>query len=223
MSDYIPPSDSNYDDWLSLFTTFITNSGTSLGLTPAQIAAMQTAQEDWHNAFMAKINFTNNAKAATQTKDMERRESEYMARQLVRIIQASPYLSDAQRVLAGITVPDQIATSSSPELIETTAAPLILLDWSQRCTMIIHYGKNPANERRNALPTGMKGCRIFYALNGMPQNEEGWIYLADHTRSPFIHVMPVTVPTTLAYRVQYFDRRYRLGVFGPAAVGTIVP
>lgn len=211
--DYIPGSDSAYDTWLANFAAFVQASGASLGLTPEQISAMQDSKTAWHNSFTAHLGQQNAARTATQNKETHRGDSQALARQLVRLIQASPIITDAQRAAAGITVPDQTAVSSSPELVETTPAPLVLLDWSRRSTMVIHYGQNPANEHRNPILPGMKGCRIFYAIGGIPAAENGWQFLVDHTRSPYVHVLTLDEPVKVAYRVQYFDRKYRTGTF----------
>jgi len=55
-----------------------------------------------------------------------------------------------------------------------------MFDWSQRSRVwyvvprsggTIRFSPNPANERQNALPAGMGGCKLWYALGGIPTND----------------------------------------------------
>jgi len=67
------------------------------------------------------------------------------------------------------------------------------------------FGPNPANERQNALPAGMRGCKLWYALGGIPTKEQDWKFLVDDTRpaarsaepSPYVHVLTIDAPTRL--------------------------
>ena len=68
MSDFIPAPDAGYDTWLLNFANFAEASGASLGLTPAQIPAMQTAQTDWHNTLVSKQTLHDSAMAANQNR-----------------------------------------------------------------------------------------------------------------------------------------------------------
>lgn len=213
MANFIPRKDSLYDTWLANFTNFVTTTGPSLGLTPEQIAEMEAANLAWRATYDNNLSTHQTARMATQTKDMERQDSEFIARQLARIISANPDLNNTQREAAGLTLPEATAVSSSPELIDTIAAPLVVLDFSQRSKMIIHYGHNPMNERHNALPLGMKGCKIWYCLGGIPASDADWRFVVDHVRSPYIHNLTIETSTMVAYRVQYFDRKYRLSSF----------
>ena len=184
-------------------------------------ADLQTANDDWHTAFVSHLSIQNAAKAATAAKNDERDDSEGLARQLARILQANPAMTDAARGQAGLTIPDEEPTPLGPDTVEQTPPPLLSLDWSQRQRVTIHFGPNPANERENALPAGMRGVKLWYALGGIPASEDDWRYLVDDTRSPYVHVLTISEPTTVAYRAQYFDRKMRPGPFSDPAIATV--
>ena len=112
--------------------------------------------------------------------------------------------------------------SAMPEdLVHETAPPLIVLDFSKRRQMTIHWGPNPENGRNNALPEGTRGAKLFCHIGGIPADENDWVWLADDTRSPYIHLLNNSAPLTIAYRAQYFDRRMNTGPFGDPVVATI--
>ena len=223
MPDFIPSADADFDGWFQNFSNFITAAGAGLGLAPGDITTISSEFSAWHAAYVAQVSIQAQAKAkaATQAKNEERDDAETIVRQFARMVQANPNVTNAQRAAAGLTVPDAQPTASSPADIDTTAPPIVLLDWSQRSRVIIHFGQNPSNERINALPAGMRGCRLYYAIGGIPANEADWKYLVDDVRSPYIHVLTVTQPTTIAYRAQYFDRQMRLGPMSDPATATV--
>jgi len=105
--------------------------------------------------------------------------------------------------------------------VEAEREPLLRLDWSQRSRVTIHFGPNPSNERQNALPVGMRGCKLWYPLGGIPTKEEDWKFLVDDTRSPYVHVLTIDAPVTVAYRAQYFDTHMRTGPFSDPAIATV--
>lgn len=220
-ADYIPSSDADFDNWFSVFSIFCSSSGLTHGLTALQATAISDAYNAWHNAYQSHLQQQNSAKAATLIKNDERTEAEDMARQYARILQAAPSMTDAGRAAAGLTVPDSQPTPQGSGAVESTVSPLLLLDWSQRSRVTIKFGTNPQNERNNALPTGMRGCKLWYALGGVPANDADWKFLVDDTRSPYTHVLTISEPTTIVYRAQYFDRQMRTGPFGDPVVATV--
>lgn len=220
-ADYIPSSDADFDNWFSIFSTFCSGGGLTHGLSAAQGTAISDAYDAWHSAFQNHQTQQNAAKAATQIKNDERAEAEDMARQFARILQSVPTMTDAGRSAAGLTVADSQPTPQGSGQVESTMPPLLLLDWSQRSRVTIKFGSNPQNERNNALPPGMCGCKLWYALGGVPANEADWKFLVDDTSSPYTHVLTITEPTTIVYRAQYFDRQMRTGPFGDPVVATM--
>ena len=222
MADYVPARDDAFSTWLSNFVSFCSTKGTTVGLTAEQVSEIQGKLGGWNSAFTAHVTATSAAKGATQTKDLDREEAEELARQLAMIMQNNPDMTDADRAEAGLTVRGQ--NPGIPEsIIDETDPPILLLDWSQRGRMLVKYGTNPENGRRNPLPEGISAVRLWYALGGVPTEETGWVFLADDRRSPFVHVLGNMQPVTVAYRAQYLDKRLDAGAFCDPVLATVTP
>ena len=221
MADYIPASDSMFDEWVRNFTEQCDAAAASLGLQPADVAAMEDAYDSWHSSYVNHQAAQNAARAATEEKDEARERAEDMFRRYTRMIQARPGTTDSQRQALGITVPDTTKTALSQDMVLTTPPPLLSVDHSLRGQTIIHFGPNPSNERENPLPQGIRGAKIWYHIGGLPASEDEWKWLGDDTNSPYTHTIGGAEPVTVAYRAQYFDRRMRLGTFGDPVVVTI--
>lgn len=118
-------------------------------------------------------------------------------------------------------MPDTIPTAASAQDVLTTPAPLLLLDFSVRRQVTIHWGPNPGNEHGNARPSGIIGCQVEYALGGIPADESAWRVLETDTDSPCIHTVTETTPTTIAYRARYVGKNLKLGPYGDPAECTV--
>lgn len=221
MADYIPASDSMFDEWGRTFYEYCLASAASLGLLADDVRAIQDAYDEWHSAYSDHQNARNAARGAAELKDEQRDGAEEVFRRFTKIIQARPETTDSDREGLGITVPDRTRTALAAQMVLANEAPLVLVDHSLRGQTIIHFGPNPSNERENALPQGMRGSKIWYHIGGLPETEDEWKWLADDTNSPYTHIIRGDKALTLAYRAQYFDRRMRLGPFGDPVVVTI--
>ena len=74
------------------------------------------------------------------------------------------------------------------------------------------------------LPADIKGAKLWFHVGGFsdePQADEDWLYLADDTRSPYVHMVASSEPVTVAYRVQYFDTKMNVGPFSDPATATV--
>lgn len=221
MADYVPRKDNAFNEWLDNLTRFCDTHGAEVGLPADVTAALDAAREEWQDAYAGHLQAQTRARSAAAAKQEQRKTSAESARRAVRILQASPLMTDAFREMAGVTIPDAVPTPFNPELIRMQEPPLVLLDWSIRSTMVIHFGQNPANEHENPLPPGMIGARIWSTDKGRDARECDWTFLADCRRSPYIHKVNNGGAITITYRVQYIDREFATGVFSAPAAGTV--
>ena len=224
MPDYIPHSDADKILWLNNFAGWLTANGSLRGFYPEEIVAMNTlaanASTSWanHNAQQAA------AHTATVAKNMNIAAAIELARQDAMRLQSNPHVTDADRAAAGITVRDETPSEGGGGAggdILTIAPPLLLLDFSIRRQVTVHWGPNPSNEHENARPAIALGCQIQAARGGIPADESLWVPLDIDTDSPYVHVVTETTPTTYAYRARYVNRKLKYGPFGDPAVCTV--
>jgi len=221
MADYIPASDSLFDEWARKFSETSGTYAAELGLSPGDVTTIEDAYNDWQLGYVSHQNARNAARGATEHKDEQRDGAEEVFRRFTRIIQARPETTDSHREALGISVPDTTKTLLAAEMVLANEPPLLLVDHSLRGQTTIHFGPNPSNERENPLPQGMRGAKIWYHIGGLPESDDEWKWLADDTNSPYTHIIGGNEPVSVAYRAQYFDRRMRIGPFGDPVVVTI--
>jgi hypothetical protein len=215
---YIPNQDAQFDEWLENFKTQLPAIATPLGVTPALITAVTDAYDNWDIAYDAHQVAKNASQAAAEVKDEARLSALEAVRPVAGMLQKNPGLTDAQRETLGITVPDREPTPTAPEYVVNLPPPLLLLDWSQRSQVAVHFGVNPSNEKRNAKPVDIAGAKIWFRI------ESGsWQFVADDTNSPYTHNFNITEPSNVEYRAQWFDKKGRTGPFSETAKCTVSP
>jgi hypothetical protein len=121
------------------------------------------------------------AKAAKQAKDDARRAYVNAIRPLVRRLQASPAVTDAERASLGITVPNTSGSIPAP-----TTRPLVAVDCGQRLQHTLRF-VDEATPTRRAKPAGVLGCEIWNKVGATgPVGEGDLRFVAVDTASPYV-------------------------------------
>ena len=221
MGDYIPSNEAGKMLWLFKFASWFGGNGMSHGFTPVEVCAVLSGFVQAKLAVDNTVDKEADVRAAIRAKKEGVAKAVGTARAMARRLQADPTMSDGDRAAAGITIPDATRTAMSPDDIRTMDPPSIGLDFSKRLQVIIHWGPNPHDERRNGRPEGTIGCEIQFHRGGMPALEADWVTLDIDTESPFIHIIHEDTPTTYAYRACYISKDLKRGPFGNPAVCTV--
>ena len=221
MADYIPKDEAGKMQWLSNFAAWLNANGTTHGLSSAEVSDFVTI------ASMAPVAVTNSvtqqaaARAALAAKYTAITTAIEQARRTARRIQDDPHTTDGDRAAAGLTIRDTTPTPTPTDEVMTIPPPMLLLDFSVRRQVSIHWGPNPHNEQQNGRPAGTTGCQIQIARGGIPADEASWMVFDQVTRSPVTHTVHETTPTTYAYRVRYVGKNLKYGPFSTPATCTI--
>ena len=211
--DYIPRSDGNFNGWQNNFVTYAVVNELALGLIPAETASLSMAQTEWLAAYINNINAQNAARGAAVTKDDERDEFTTILRQLTKKIQARVETTNLQREALGITVPDLTRTPIPAELVLTTPSPIVEAHCTDAKTVRIDWYPSMAEGESEAIPQGLDGVAIYYAVY-VEGVENQFKFLAMDTNSPYIHNVENDITKTLIYKARWFDKRKRMGPFG---------
>ena len=105
MGDYIPTSDTIYQDWLANFISVANTNLVSLGLLATEISPLSTEKTSFDTAITDLQTRKAAMKSATQTKDTLKKSTIAKARALVKRIQAKAEVTNALKAQLQITVP----------------------------------------------------------------------------------------------------------------------
>lgn len=194
MADYIPGPDADFNVWQSNFVTYANANLAALGLVAADMTPITTAQTTWATAFPAHITAKNAAAAAKASKDDARRAYVSVMRSLVRRLQASPQVSDAERESLGITVEQSNGPSGPP-----STAPIVSIECGNRLQHTLRY-VDSATPTRKAKPAGVLGIEIWNKVGETPPSTESDLrFVAIDTNAPYTLSFPIAQGGQNAY------------------------
>ncbi|WP_017714874.1 hypothetical protein [Kamptonema formosum] len=182
MTSYIPRPDSEFNSWQTNFASYLSGNLEDLGLTEEQIAPIPEAQNKWLSAYNNHIAAQAAAESACQNKEDTRKAYQEALRRLVKQLQASPEVTDAQRMALGITVRE----ASKRAVGVPVARPLARVDASDRLQHTIHFVGEDTPTRR-AKPAGVMGCELWVKIGGAPPADPSELtFLGLDTATPYV-------------------------------------
>ncbi|HYF13860.1 MAG TPA: hypothetical protein VD971_02175 [Phycisphaerales bacterium] len=181
MADYIPGPDADFNVWQNNFVTYANANLAALGLVAADMSPITSAQSTWATNFPAHVAAKQAAQAAKAAKDDARRAYVAVIRPLVRRLQASTQVSDAERASLGITVEQTPAPIGPP-----ATAPVCSIECGARLQHTLRFVDETTPTRR-AKPPGVLGVEIWHKVGTTPPANEGELrFVAVDTNAPYV-------------------------------------
>jgi len=184
--DYVPSPDGDFHAWQNNFVTYVNAHLADLGLVAGDVAPINAAQATWTTDYPAHTAAQTAAQAARQGKDDARAGLEGAIRALIRRLQASPDVDNAERAAMGITVPDR---EGSPIGGAPTSRPVVNVDTSQRLQHTIHFA-DESSPTSKAKPAGVMGTEVWVKVAAVgqppPADPSELTFLAVDTRTPYL-------------------------------------
>ncbi|MDR1699293.1 MAG: hypothetical protein LBR75_05680 [Prevotellaceae bacterium] len=171
-TDYIPHSHTQFFVWQNNFFEYLQKMYETFGITEQRLAALGEIRVRYTEAF-AKASSKTTANSADRLLRNET-EAEYVT--AIRVFTAeclryNPKVSDADRVLLGITVRDRTYT----RVAVPTSHPVLRVSLFGISCHKVHFKDSELESRHK--PKGVKECEIWYAFgNEMPKHDNEWHY-----------------------------------------------
>lgn len=217
MSDYLPGPDADYQAWVANFTTYAAANLAALGITALDLAPVQTAQATFSTDFADHITAKSAAQAARQSKDAARSLLTAAIRPLVRRLQASPQVTDAERAALGITVAAEPEPTGTP-----TTSPIVTIECGNRLQHALRF-VDSATPTRKAKPAGVLGVEIWNKVGtAPPANADDLRFIAIDTEAPYTLNYPIEDGGKTAYYwLRWVSPTGERGPWGEQAQATI--
>jgi hypothetical protein len=195
---YIPRNDAEFLAWMNNFISVLNANLATFGLVAADLTPLTNARND----FQTKLGNFQTAETAFRTaseaKKTSRNAAEPLFRQMAQRINRHPAMTNALRAQLGLTVPKpRQRRGVGPEI------PGVRLEVDAG-RVVIHFGTNPDDERRNGKPDWAIGANIYIKA----QDEADYRLLAFDTASPYVWEYR-GAPKRFSFRVAYRGTRER--------------
>lgn len=185
-NDYLPLTDAGLLGWSGHFGTTVAAAPEALGLRVDQAEDYAQTQSAYALAYGRAVDPVTRGGSTVFAKNSARQRLIFASRQLVRIIQACPRVSDAQRLALGIPIrtPPSAARRAVPPPEE---APRIDVEAVHGLTMDLRLRDAVGRPRR---PADAAGARIDYRLQDPATGRDGpWQWIAN-TRARRLSITP---------------------------------
>lgn len=159
--DYLPSNDAVLLSWSANFSAKITATPTAYGLVAAQATAYAALDTAFASALATATDPSTRTKATIAAKNTAKSPLKASARDLVKIIQAFPSLTNEQRIDLGITVrnnPSPINPPEDPPVLEVVSA----------LGRILKVKLHSIDSSRRGKPAGVAGASLFSFVGSAP-------------------------------------------------------
>jgi hypothetical protein len=177
---YIPAKDALFAAWLLNFSTLLTASPVTYGLTAPDAVTVAGVNGTFQAAYATATNPATRTSGAVAAKDVARLDAEAIVRPLAVNVSLNPAVDDSDKVDLGVTVRTLIPTPvpapvTAPQIAVQSAIPL-----QQTLTY------KEAGAAGKYKPPGVVGVEIFRSVGIAPAVDPSVAnYVGQVTKSPF--------------------------------------
>lgn len=214
MPDYIPSTDSGFNDWLTNFSTLITADPTAYGLTAGNALDIAAEQTAYNAAYVAATDPGTRTTPTIAAKDSAKADALAVVRPYAIQINNNAAVTNMQRADLGITV-RKVTKTPVPAPTSTPALELI------SATPLIHSLRYSDVEfpTGKAKPAGSIGVQIYASIGATPSTDPAEAsYVGTYTKSP---LMIPQLNENVGLMANYFARYCTRS--GPAGVAQVGP
>jgi hypothetical protein len=180
MSDYIPRSDGDFNNWQSNLLALSTENATAWEIPLPRIAEVKESTTNWETKYAKTINRQNRTTADVRAKEDARAEcTEQLRKFVAQYLSFNDKVEDSDRELLGLTIR---SNSRTPVPVPCTS-PMANIDISIRMQHNFTIVDSSLPQRRSK-PEGVMGCEIWAKIDGeAPKDASELMHLATATRA----------------------------------------
>jgi hypothetical protein len=209
---YIPPKNVDFVAWADNFRDYIDINFAALFLGAGDVAAIDTAVNDWDAAFALIANPATKTKVTVAAAATQRATTEMVCRLYASAINANPAITNGQRAALGITIRDTMKTPILPPV----SYPILTLNQALPGSHQLAY-KDQLIVNGKAKAFGGRFVEVRCAVGTVPPvNEDVVPTKAYVTKSPFLLIYTILEAAKTAYYfARYISPRGEPGPWAP--------
>jgi len=210
--DFLPSRDGELLAWSANFDAGVNAAPTTMGLTTAQATEYTSLHLGLETAMAAVTNPATRTRGAISAKDAARTPLKAKARELARIINAFPPVTNQMRIDLGLNP----RNGSSGHILEPTEAPAleVVSAFGRTLNLKLH----PINSSSKGKPKGVQGATVFSFVGATPPAElSEWKFEGNTTRTHFeVEFLPSVAAGSQVWLTAFWTNPR--GQSGPACV-----
>ena len=187
--DFLPTKDAELLAWSSNFSSLISSGAAGYGLLPAQATAYAALHSAFASALETATEPSTRTRGTVAAKDAARTPLKAEARELARIVNAFPSITNTQRINLGLNPrTGQVSPINPP-----TEAPVLEVVSANGRTLKVRLHAQGSDRRGK--PANVAGATLFsYVGSAPPADVSAWKFEGSTSRTIFDVEFPPTVP-----------------------------
>ncbi len=180
MSDYVPRSDGNFNNWQKNLLAIAAENFTNWSIPIERITDLQNTGTNWEGKYNKTINRQDRTTADVRAKEDARLAYVEQLRKFVaQYLSFNDKVEDSDRERMGLTV----RSGSHTPVAVPTSSPMVSIDFSVRLQHNFTSVDDSLPTRRSK-PTGVLGCEIWAKIDGeAPKEASELSYQSTATKS----------------------------------------
>ena len=216
--DYVPHSELKLTEWAGKFVAFMAEHAAELGMTPEELAALQSQYERFDTAYAAHMAAQTAARVARSAKDDARKPLLKSIRSIAMRVQSHRAFDNKAKTQLGLTV----GKRKHPRLTLSHERPTAALDIGQRLKHTLRIMNQTPKGTRRARPANLMGCEIWCKIGDRPSGPEDMRYVDCTRRNPVVVKFSAADAGKQAYyKLRWVSRRGEKGDWSPTQSATI--
>lgn len=185
VAPYIPPKDANFDNWFGNFSTLITASPTTYGLSSGDASTIAAAYASWHAAYLLVTSPTTKTASTVAAKNSAKVVGLATARPYAINISLNPGVSSANKIAVGVNP----RTSTPSPITPPVTNPVLVFQSGSNLSIILRYRDSAASPSVKSKPYGVKSIQLFGLVSVTPVTDPLLMFLrVTGTKSPLTDV-----------------------------------
>lgn len=188
----VPPTrEAEFVPWLTNIHDRVVAEVDHFGVPAGVVTTWTTAYNAFMAAYAIAIDPETRTRSAIQAKDTTKKEVTDQAREVIRILQGMPTVTDAQRELLQIPIYDTEPTNVPPPQV-SPGMELSVMGLHQLGVRIW----DPLNPDSKRKPAGVQGTVVFSCTGEapLPAGDAGWVWQGQTTRLKGNITLPSSLP-----------------------------
>ena len=219
LAPYIPPKDADFNNWLGNFSTLITASPGTYGLTSGDATAIAAQVAAWEAAYALVTSPTTKTKTTVQAKNAEKITVLATVRPYAQNIGLNAGVSSANKIALGVNP----RTSTPVPITVPTTYPVLSITQALPLQHVLHYRDQLASPSVKSKPYGVTGLLLYGTASATVITDPSvLIFLGLQTKSPLLQSWPSgDVGQKAYYAARWATRKGLVGPWSPIASFTI--
>ncbi|MBX3394021.1 MAG: hypothetical protein KF841_01500 [Phycisphaerae bacterium] len=217
----MPRADGDFDAWQKNFVAYALAHSTALGLSHAEVEALEDAQTGWRKGLGQVTDARAYLASSVAAKNDARDAFAAIIRSAAVRIQANPEIDDAQRAALGLNAP----RATGPDYPAPDSAPIVMIDAGAR---LVHRLRLMDSEHptRFAKPRGVFAAAIYVALTppgeNAPADPDDYRFALTATRFPAaVEFKGADAGQTAHYLARWLNTRCQPGPWSATTSATV--